>query len=73
MDKNDMSNTVDAVRNYANNASESEKNQKYGQQKWGLFETNYQRNKGITTDESLQEIEVNFPFRLIYIYILCLR
>jgi hypothetical protein len=30
---------------------------KYGQQKWGLFETNYQRNKGITTEQSLQEIE----------------
>ena len=25
--------------------------------KWGLFETNYQRVKGITTEESLQEIE----------------
>ena len=56
--RNDMQNTVGAVRDYANNASEKEKTDKSGQQKWGLFETNYQRNKGITTDQSLQEIEV---------------
>jgi len=46
-----------AVRNYTANASEEEKNKKYGQQKWGLFETDYQRRKGITTEQSLQEIE----------------
>merc|ERR1712154_273970 len=28
-----------------------------GQQQWGLFETNYQRNKGISTEQSLNEIE----------------
>ena len=38
-------------------ASEKEKTEKKGQQQWGLFETNYQRNKGITTDQSLNEIE----------------
>lgn len=54
----DLTNTTQAVRSYAASASQAEKEKKYGQQKWGLFETNYQRNKGITTDESLQEIEV---------------
>merc|ERR1712110_54910 len=36
---------------------EKEKTEKKGQQQWGLFETNYQRNKGISTDQSLNEIE----------------
>ena len=52
-----LTGTTDAVRNYMDNASEKEKTEKKGQQQWGLFETNYQRNKGITTDQSLQEIE----------------
>mmetsp|Transcript_17136 Transcript_17136/g.21111 ORF Transcript_17136/g.21111 Transcript_17136/m.21111 type:complete len:163 (+) Transcript_17136:292-780(+) len=30
---------------------------RYGQQKWKIFETNYQRTKGITLEESLEEIE----------------
>jgi len=46
-----------AVRDYTANASQAEKEKKYGQQKWGLFETDYQRRKGITTEQSLQEIE----------------
>jgi len=48
---------TNAVRDYSNNASQAEKEKKYGQQKWGLFETDYQRRKGITTEQSLQEIE----------------
>jgi len=46
-----------AVRDYTAHASQAEKDKKYGQQKWGLFETDYQRRKGITTEQSLQEIE----------------
>ena len=46
-----------AVRSYSANAPQAEKEKKYGQQKWGLFETDYQRRKGITTEQSLQEIE----------------
>merc|ERR1712137_1338023 len=57
MNKEDMTNTTGAVRDYMNSASEKEKTELKGQQKWGLFETNYQRNKGISTDQSLQEIE----------------
>jgi len=53
----DLTSVTSAVRSYTASASQSEKTKKYGQQKWGLFETNYQRNKGITTEESLQEIE----------------
>lgn len=45
------------VRAFTNAATEEQKNAKYNQQKWGMFETNYQRNKGITTEQSLQEIE----------------
>jgi len=52
-----LTGTTQAVRSYAESATQAEKEKKYGQQKWGLFETNYQRNKGITTDESLKEIE----------------
>jgi len=46
-----------SVRAYTASASDAEKEKKYGQQKWGLFETNYQRTKGITTDQSLDEID----------------
>lgn len=52
-----LTGTTQAVRSYIASASEEEKEKKYGQQKWGLFETDYQRRKGITTEESLQEIE----------------
>eukprot|EP01105_Mastigella_eilhardi_P013146 TRINITY_DN298_c3_g1_i1.p1 TRINITY_DN298_c3_g1~~TRINITY_DN298_c3_g1_i1.p1 ORF type:complete len:216 (-),score=56.87 TRINITY_DN298_c3_g1_i1:90-737(-) len=52
-----LTGVTSAVRDYAAHASTEEKEKKYGQQKWGLFETNYQRNKGISTDQSLQEIE----------------
>lgn len=53
----ELTGVTSAVRSYAANASAEEKEKKYGQQKWGLFETNYQRNKGISTEQSLQEIE----------------
>lgn len=46
-----------AVRSYISGATKAETEKKTGQQQWGLFETNYQRTKGITTEESLQEIE----------------
>eukprot|EP00300_Choanocystis_sp_HF-7_P022371 c21616_g1_i1.p1 GENE.c21616_g1_i1~~c21616_g1_i1.p1 ORF type:complete len:199 (+),score=40.47 c21616_g1_i1:30-626(+) len=52
-----LSGVTGAVRDHMNNASASEKSGTSGQQKWGLFETNYQRTKGITTEQSLQEIE----------------
>jgi len=52
-----LTGVTSGVRSYINNASEDEKNSKKGQQSWGLFETNYQRNKGITTHQSLDEIE----------------
>ena len=57
-----MSNFTNQVRDYTNNASESERNSKKGQQQWGLFETHSQRQRGITTEQSLQEIE-NFAKR----------
>lgn len=53
----ELTGTTQAVRSYAASAPQAEKEKKYGQQEWGLFETNYQRNKGITTDDSLKEIE----------------
>lgn len=53
----DEATITNAVRNYTANASVAEREKKYGQQKWGLFETNYQRKKGITTEDSLREIE----------------
>jgi hypothetical protein len=46
-----------AAKSYVTAASDAEKESRKGQQKWGLFETNYQRNKGISTAESMQEIE----------------
>jgi len=46
-----------AVREFTDTASDEKRNAKYNQQQWNLFETNYQRDKGITTEESLQEIE----------------
>ena len=49
--------TTSATRDYIANASDKEKSEKKTKQEWGLFETNYQRTKGITTDESLKEIE----------------
>lgn len=48
---------ANVIRKANANASDKDKQAKYGQQKWGLFETNYQRNKGITLEQSLQEIE----------------
>mmetsp|Transcript_680 Transcript_680/g.1131 ORF Transcript_680/g.1131 Transcript_680/m.1131 type:complete len:219 (+) Transcript_680:68-724(+) len=52
-----MTEITKAVRDVTNAASDEKRDKKYNQQKWGLFETNYQREKGITTEESLQEIE----------------
>jgi len=55
--RSELRGVTSAVRDYSANASQAEKEKKYGQQKWGLFETDYQRRKGITTEQSLQEIE----------------
>jgi len=66
----ELTGTTQAVRSYAASASQAEKEKKFGQQKWGLFETNYQRNKGITTDESLQEIEVWFVIKPLLFFML---
>lgn len=55
--KDGVHQVTDAVRGYAAGASNKEKEAKYGQQKWGLFETNSQRVEGITTEQSLQRIE----------------
>ena len=49
--------TTAATRTFIDSASAAEKADKKGQQKWGLFETNYQRTKGISTAESMNEIE----------------
>lgn len=45
------------MRSYADGATEEEKAKKSGQQKWGLFETNYQRSQGKSLDQSLHEID----------------
>lgn len=51
-----LTSITSAARDFTQvNPDKNEK--KHNQQKWGLFETNYQREKGITTEESLQEIE----------------
>eukprot|EP00013_Stygamoeba_regulata_P021007 CAMPEP_0177650980 /NCGR_PEP_ID=MMETSP0447-20121125/12263_1 /TAXON_ID=0 /ORGANISM="Stygamoeba regulata, Strain BSH-02190019" /LENGTH=223 /DNA_ID=CAMNT_0019153949 /DNA_START=97 /DNA_END=768 /DNA_ORIENTATION=- len=55
--KDNLTSVTGGVRSYMAGATEAEKTEKKGQQKWGLFETNYQRKKGITTDESLREID----------------
>ena len=52
-----LTSVTSSVRSYVAGASEEEKSKRYNQQKWKLFETNYQREKGITTEQSLQEIE----------------
>ncbi|KAL6045900.1 Immunoglobulin like and fibronectin type III domain containing 1, tandem duplicate 1 [Balamuthia mandrillaris] len=52
-----LSQVPDAIRSAVNRTSPKDQEKKYGQQEWRLFETNYQRNKGISLDESLQEIE----------------
>jgi hypothetical protein len=56
-DRRIMVDTTAATRSYEASASDAEKSSAKGAQKWGLFETNYQRKKGITTDESMAEIE----------------
>eukprot|EP00924_Labyrinthula_sp_SR-Ha-C_P008659 maker-scaffold_37-snap-gene-2.9-mRNA-1 protein AED:0.23 eAED:0.23 QI:165/1/1/1/1/1/5/70/323 len=50
---------TDAIRGFTERTNQDKdlRYKKEGQQKWGLFETNYQRSKGITTEESLKEIE----------------
>eukprot|EP00727_Mastigamoeba_balamuthi_P007064 m51a1_g2979 hypothetical protein (196) ;mRNA; f:717412-718258 len=52
-----LTSVTSAVRNYAASASQEERDKKYGQQQWGLFETDSQRRRNITTEQSLQEIE----------------
>lgn len=54
-----LSDVTQAVRNFkeSTNKDADLRYQKKGQQKWKLFETNYQREKGISLEQSLQEIE----------------
>lgn len=54
-----LSDVTGAVRRFKGNTNQDSdlRYQKQGQQKWNLFETNYQREKGITLEQSLQEIE----------------
>jgi hypothetical protein len=49
--------TTQATKQYVASATADEQQSRKGQQQWGLFETNYQRTKGISTAESMQEIE----------------
>jgi zinc-ribbon domain len=53
----DLQTVTGAVRAYAADATTAEKEKRYGQQKFKLFETHSQRQEGITLDESLQRIE----------------
>lgn len=46
-----------AVRTNLGSESEEKREERFHQQKWTTFETNYQREKGITTEESLRELE----------------
>eukprot|EP00512_Aurantiochytrium_limacinum_P005028 CAMPEP_0171498682 /NCGR_PEP_ID=MMETSP0958-20121227/7991_1 /TAXON_ID=87120 /ORGANISM="Aurantiochytrium limacinum, Strain ATCCMYA-1381" /LENGTH=193 /DNA_ID=CAMNT_0012033119 /DNA_START=88 /DNA_END=669 /DNA_ORIENTATION=+ len=55
--ESELSSITNAVRENEDTASKEKREKRYNQQQWGLFETNYQREKGITTEESLQEIE----------------
>ena len=47
---------VKGVKGVVANAHESKQNEKQGRQKWGMFETHYQREKHITLEESLSEM-----------------
>ena len=47
---------IKGVKGVVANAHESKQNEKQGQQKWGMFETHYQREKHITLEESLTEM-----------------
>jgi len=53
----ELTNTTSAVRAVAAAQTDADKSKTYGQQKWGLFETNYQRSTNTTLDESLNEID----------------
>jgi hypothetical protein len=57
MKKEDLGEITSAVRGFVDAASDEKKEKREGQQKWKLFETHYQRTKGITLEESLLEIE----------------
>lgn len=54
-----LTDVTSAVRNFkeSTNKDADLRYQIQGQQKWKLFETNYQREKGISLEQSLQEIE----------------
>ncbi|GBG33655.1 Hypothetical Protein FCC1311_098782 [Hondaea fermentalgiana] len=56
-DEDELTAVTNAVRENEATASPEKREKRYNQQQWGLFETNYQREKGISTEESLQEIE----------------
>lgn len=52
-----MTTLTGAVKDYNSNAHVSKLNKPQGQQKWkGEFETEYQRRKKISTEESLKEM-----------------
>lgn len=58
-----VSNLTGAIKSHEANLHESKKGELQGQQKWrGEFETEYQRERGITTNQSLEEIE-NWAFK----------
>ena len=52
-----MRNVTSAVRTVDAGLSQEQRERKEGKQQWSMFETNYQRNKGITTQQSLDEID----------------
>jgi len=54
-DEKKMGTVTSAIR--SNKASEENKERKHHQQGWGLFETNYQREKGINVQSSMKEID----------------
>eukprot|EP01129_Flabellula_baltica_P007490 TRINITY_DN291_c0_g1_i1.p1 TRINITY_DN291_c0_g1~~TRINITY_DN291_c0_g1_i1.p1 ORF type:complete len:170 (-),score=31.73 TRINITY_DN291_c0_g1_i1:48-557(-) len=52
-----MSGLTNQIRTYSDNATEKEVNDRKTSQNWGLFENNSHRTRGITTEQSLQELE----------------
>lgn len=58
-DDKTLSDVTHAVKNFkaSTNPDADLRYQRKGQQKWNLFETNYQREKGISLEQSLKEIE----------------
>lgn len=57
LQKEELGEITSAVRGFMDVASDEKKEGRTHQQKWKLFETHYQRTKGITLEQSLLEIE----------------